>query len=810
MFLEPRSILPNPGASLVRRMTTAAPSRGNDLAPQEVFGAVWQKRWTAVWTLVLCTGAAALYLRLATPVYTATSKLYVTPDVPAAAGPGGLERSKNYLNTQCELLKSTPILGRVAELPDIQAMKTFAEAGTITRALKEQLLVTLGNKDDLIELSLDSTDADEAAHVVNAVVESYVAYQTAQKRTSTTEMLKILRKEKDAWARELADKRMAVLKFKQENAVLSLQNDRGGGATILQRLAQLSEAKTEAQLEAMQTEAEYATLRAALSDPARRTEVATAIVTDAADTATERGRAALQNQLHQSQLSLSLMRRRHYGENNPLVVALVEHIAEAERRLADMDVELVRARVTSLEQSWRAAQQRLAAIEEAFQEQRKEALELNATAAKLAVLESGVDQAQKLIEGIEARIKELGVDGETGGLNVEVLEWAAAETEPSKPRKALVLVAAGLLGLILGSGLAFVSASTDRRVRSGEQIEDALGVPVLSAIPRIRGRRTPAAKITPKEFSPGGIAGDAYRTIRTAIYFGNRDHPIKTLLVTSAVKGEGKSTVASNLAAAMAHAGERTLLIDADLRRPSLHKVFDTDNRKGLSTILGGESQHQGMICVTGVDRLDLLPSGQIPSNPSELLSGARFAALLAQLAGKYDRIVLDAPPVLGMADALVLGARCDATLLVVRADVAERRATEAAFAALVNIGARSIATVLNCVRRGHTYSRYAHTYRRHDGGRRAPDEITASATATERIRGAVRADDGDATPTPMPAAPLTVSGDIARASEANGGVRVIDDSPGTDSARPEQRVDEQSHPRGGSNGTRVPLRLGR
>jgi capsular exopolysaccharide synthesis family protein len=373
-----------------------------------------------------------------------------------------------------------------------------------------------------------------------------------------------------------------------------------------------------------------------------------------------------------------------------------------------------------------------------------------------------------------------------------------------------------------------VRASTDRRVRSGEQIEEALGVPVLSAIPRIKGRRKLAAKVTRAEFAPGGAAGDAYRTIRTAIYFGNRDHPIKTLVVTSAVKGEGKSTVASNLAAAMAHAGERTLLIDADLRRPSLHKAFDVDNRTGLTTILEGESQHEGLIRVTGVERLDLLPSGRIPSNPSELLSGARFAALLLQLSGEYERIVLDAPPVLGMADALVLGARCDATLLVVRADVAERRATEAAFAALVNIGARSIATVLNCVRRGHTYSRYARAYRRDDRGRyaaTAPHTQQATATGVEMVGSDLRSDHVAPADTPFPADVLAVppkdSEDepqrvvpvMVEASEEvgrSGGLRVIDSSPGTNLAPPRQGVDERSYTRGGCNGTKVPLRRGR
>jgi capsular exopolysaccharide synthesis family protein len=281
-----------------------------------------------------------------------------------------------------------------------------------------------------------------------------------------------------------------------------------------------------------------------------------------------------------------------------------------------------------------------------------------------------------------------------------------------------------MLGLLIGSCLAFVRLSTDRRLRSTGQVEDALGAPVLSAVPRIRRRLRLGAGAAGAAAAPGSAAADAFRTIRTALYFGNRGQPSKTLVVTSAVKGEGKSTLATNLAVAMAHAGERILLVDADLRRPSLYRAFKVDNRIGLSSVLNDPADLCDAVRATDVARLDLLTSGPIPSNPTELLGGEPFAALLARLSEGYDRVVLDAPPVLGMADALILGARCDATLLVVRLGVSDRSATEAAFAALVNIGVRSIATVVNAVRHRHAYSHY--TRRHYFAGRHrlidAPD----------------------------------------------------------------------------------------
>jgi polysaccharide biosynthesis transport protein len=720
MFLEPRFLSQGDNRYPDRRAKPGAPP-GVDAAPQDVFAAVWQRRWVVAWVLVACVGSAVAYLRFATPVYTATSRLYVTAEFADLAQRPVSERSKNYLSTQGELLKSTPILRPVAQIPDLATMKGFNGASDVELLLKEKLVVELGNNDDLIALSFDSTDRHEAAHVVNAVLDSYVAYQSDQKRTSAREMLKILRKEKESRQQELTARRLAVLKFKDENAVLSSRDDRAG--IILARLAQLSQAKTAAQLEVIGSAAAYDTLRAALADPRRRDGAIAALVNDAA-AAADRARAAMQGELHQAELKLAVMSRQ-LAREHPAVAALSEGAAQARRRLADLDAELAAARLTALEQTRLAAEQRLEVIDKAFQEQQQEALNLNATVTKLTALESGVQQSQELVEGIEARIQELGVTGETGALDVTVLERAVPPAEPSKPRKPLVLVAATLLGLVLGSSLAFIRASTDWRLRSSADAEDVLGIPVLSAVPRI-GRRLSFARRLSPAVATGSAAADAFATIRTAICFGGGGRTGRTLLVTSASKGEGKSTLARNIAAAMARGGERTLLVDADLRRPSLHKTFNVDNRTGLSTVLDGDSPQRAIVHPTNIDRLYLLPSGPRPANPSELLSGPRLQRLLASQSKYYDRIVVDAPPVLGMPDALILGLLCDATVLVVRAGVSDRRATEAAAAALLNIGVRSIATVVNAVRGRNGYARYS---RRYHGAEQQPSSFPCTSS---------------------------------------------------------------------------------
>src|SRR5204863_3470127 len=189
---------------------------------------------------------------------------------------------------------------------------------------------------------------------------------------------------------------------------------------------------------------------------------------------------------------------------------------------------------------------------------------------------------------------------------------------------------------------------------------------------------------------------EAYRTVRTAVDYHMRRGQAKTLLVTSPMQGDGKSTLVSNLAIAMAQAGDRTLVIDADLRHPTIHNIFQASNGPGLVGVLTSRATVEKAINGTTIDGLELLPCGPIPPNPAEMLSGKAFSELLRQLGDQYDRIIIDSPPVMPLADARTLAGICDRTLVVLRANKSTRRASEDACAALSSVGARLMGVVVN------------------------------------------------------------------------------------------------------------------
>jgi capsular exopolysaccharide synthesis family protein len=258
-------------------------------------------------------------------------------------------------------------------------------------------------------------------------------------------------------------------------------------------------------------------------------------------------------------------------------------------------------------------------------------------------------------------------------------------------------------------------------------------MPVLCTIPSMKGPLGVMSRGQIVHLEPASEAAEAYRTVRTAIDYNMRRGGAKTLLVTSPSEGDGKSTMVSNLAIAMAQAGERTLVIDADLRHPSVHTIFQATNGPGLTGVLTGRVSLEKAINGTTIDGLELLPCGPIPSNPAEMLSGRAFAELLRKLSERYDRILLDSPPVMPLADARTLAGICERTLLVLRAQKSTRKASEDTCAALSGVGARIMGVVVNGVARRH--AQYGYGYYKANGNGKLPrleePEERAGAAAT-------------------------------------------------------------------------------
>jgi polysaccharide biosynthesis transport protein len=364
-----------------------------------------------------------------------------------------------------------------------------------------------------------------------------------------------------------------------------------------------------------------------------------------------------------------------------------------------------------MREAWQVAQRTEEQIQQAFEGQQQQALDLNVQASMYVQMQAEVKRLERLGEILDSRIRELNVTEDTGALNVTVLDVARPEIDPTSPQKARVMAMGLVLGLMLGVGSALLRDWMDQRLRSVEEIRALLGLPVLGVVPHMLEKQSDPERARLVETEPMSDVAEAYRTIRTAVYFGMPDKSSKTILITSPASGDGKSTLASNLAIAMAQAGQRVLLLDADFRRPRQHEIFGVESEKGLSSVLAGKAALANAIQRTSINGLSVLPCGPVPPNPSEILNSRKFMMVLEKLAEHYDHVLLDSPPVAPVTDARILGALCDTTLLVLRAEKSTRKISEHAIEGLLSTGATILGAIVNDVTRGRGsygyYSRY-------------------------------------------------------------------------------------------------------
>ncbi|MHC4167160.1 MAG: GumC family protein [Planctomycetota bacterium] len=682
---------------------------------------VWRGRWLILLVTVIAVVAAIVYLVKATPVYTSTSRIYVEqsgPKIFSEAETSVMTQSKNYLHTQVELLKSTPIIAAVLEDPGIGHMITLAAVDNSIAYLKKKLDVRVGKKDDIISVSFNSPYPAEAAQLVNEVVDSYITYHATRKRSTSAEVLKILQSEKARRSKELTDKLTAMLNFKKENESLALEGSRGN--IVITRLERLSQELTEAQLATIQAKSDFEAIEEMVSDPGKVKQFIEARQAGDIRLSADNAKAVLRSKLDQLDRRRA-DRRRQLKSGHPAVMALETEIAHVEQQIADLDAEFARARLAVAEQQYTSAKQREDQIARYYDEQRKQALDLNEQLAQYTILQSDWEQTRRLCEILDERIKELNVTEDVGALNISVLEVARAADKPSEPQRATCMAKALMAGFMLGVGLTLIRDWRDHRLRSAEDISAVLDLPILGVVPSMSRRLSivdRGQKVNKDSDSP---VAEAYRTIRTAVFFGAREDEARTILVTSPAPADGKTTLVSNLAIAMAQAGQKTLILDGDFRKPMQHRIFELNNRDvGLSSVLAGAMTLDEVIRPTGIRGLELLSCGLSLSNPSEALNSKRFADALEILSDRYDRIIVDAPPVMPVTDAQILAAICDVTLLVLRAEKSTRKTSQQARDGLLSVGANILGALVNDVPKKGSYGYYSsYGYKYGNGGGR-------------------------------------------------------------------------------------------
>jgi capsular exopolysaccharide synthesis family protein len=844
----------------------------NGTEHESLLETMFRQRWTIFMVTGIILASGIIYLIKVVPIYTSSSSLYVEQTGPKLISEyeGVMTRSKNYLNTQGEVIKSTPILAKVIEKPEIQQFRTFEQVDNLTTYLKKNLQVDIGKKDDIITVSFDSPYPNEAAQLVNEVVAEYINYHASQKRSTVSEVLRILQKEKVKRDKELSEKFDNLLEFTRENGVTAFEHQ--GNHIVIQRLSTLSNALTQAQLDTINAKADLEAAEKMANDPERLKYMALSNAEGAASAISNSEERAIRFRLEELQQQLEEAKRVCTDEH-PLVTELKAKISNLQEHLVSGSEEFADAYIDILRQKYETARQREEELLVSFNEQQQEAQALGLKATQYSVLQSELERTEKLCDILDERIKELNVTEDAGALNISVLETAQVEDRPSKPQKAKILAIALMAGLLFGCGTAMLRDWLDYRLRSVEEISAVLNVPVLGVVPKMaaavkrsifaRGKQvwhnlkaltceghskgdTEAAvcfeggkqsrpnksfsfqnrklitqlvmdcgrkmverlipvitgtcknigininlkqpsrdntqvtaeskkPIEPKKQSiqkdkgwlksqatvaqvyqqrldralfgqarketqptnplkpnkdsrqiinqtaaehgqeichkPRSAVAEAYRTIRTAVFFGVPKDEAKTILVTSPAPGDGKSTLVSNLAIAMAQAGQKTLVLDCDFRKPTQQMIFNTNNEKGISNVFAENLSIDTAIQHGPVAGLDILTRGPEVPNPCELLNSEAFTGILRKLSEKYDRIIIDSAPAIAVADSQILSAISDVTILVLRAEKSTRRLSQQAMHLLQSVGARVLGVVVNGVPLGGGHYGYYYGY---------------------------------------------------------------------------------------------------
>jgi len=702
----------------------------------DIFRVCWTRKWMILLIVLLAGGLGYLFYLKATPIYRSRAEILLIRKEADIPGPHGMERSINYeneLSTHMILIRSPEIVGRAMQNHDLASRPTLAREANPEMAVIKNLDATRGGgrkepDPNVFELTYQSTSPEDSEIVLDAIVRSYQDYQADMYKTFSDETVHLITRAKDDLLVQLAEKRQEYSRFRQESRLLWNGSE---AANLYQaRMAEIESARAAALVENAQLKARIESIEAALAEGGRRE----ALMLLVGDTDEQHGRVRPHNPL-EDKLFAALLEEavllEEYGPDHPQVQAISKQVKMIRERLGGMPIaedqtpaDFLATYVESLRQELEIGKEKLAEYDELYANEEADARQLGADQLKDETLREEIAQRKELLDSIKARLSEINLVKDYGGTSAELIAPPGPGTLVF-PKLAVVLPVACFLGLLLGVGVAYLADVADRRFRTPEDVRRQLGLPIVGHIPVIAGKATRAptrGKADGAEktidfavrtfHNPKGRLAEAYRAVRTSLYFSSRGQNHKVVQVTSPNAGDGKTTLAANLAVSIANSGKKVLVMDADFRRPRLDKCLALDGTIGLSALITEKAELPEAIQETGIENLWAMACGERPGNPADLLTSPRFAELLDTLREQFDFVIIDTPPLLAVTDPSTVAARADAVLLVIRLTKHAREASLRALGMLESLGADVLGVIVNGVGHG---SRYGYDYRYRD-----------------------------------------------------------------------------------------------
>ena len=542
----------------------------------------------------------------------------------------------------------------------------------------------------LVEIVYSSPDPQYATLAANTLAREYVQQNLDLKLSNTTNTITWLTEELNKQREKVEGAERAMAEYREGQNAMSLDD---GQNIVVARLNSLNDAVTKAKTSRLQKEAAYRQLGNLKGDSAD------------ADSFPLIAQNPTIQEIKQQLASLNSEKAKlsqRYGANHPAMETITRQIESASARLRSETAKVLE----SIANDYRAALAEERNLAGSLEDQKKQAVDLNRKSITYSILQREAESERQVYNALLQQEKELRVVSNSRANNVQVMDDAEVPGGPYTPNHGRDWLMAIVLGLALGVGLAYSVEYLDDTVKLPDDVTRRLKLPLLGLVPAVAGGKLPVlTSPVPHDF------GEAFRSLRTSLVFTNGSPGNRTIAVTSTQPLEGKTTTACNLAIALALGGARVMLIDADMRRPGLHRTMELPNEVGLSHILTGQARVREAVQRTSEPNLFVMSAGHVPPNPSELLHSERMKQLIANLeAGPFDWIIMDTPPVLAVTDAVILAPYMSGLVFVIGAEMTRRAHAERAIQTIQGGKPNIIGAVLNRVdlnRNKYYYSRY-------------------------------------------------------------------------------------------------------
>lgn len=709
-----------------------APQREEEIHLRDYLNVIMRRRWIVITFLIAVVTTVTVGAFLKKPMYKSTITVRIereNPNILSFKDVVNLERAEeDYYQTQYKVLKSRNLAKRIIRSLKLNAHPEFVsleksqaadlhagmlekktdvfKGGEISSGLVDTFLdrveVSPLQKSRLVNVSFSSHDPELAAKVADALGEAFIDLNIELKFQATQQARTWLEKQLDVMKAKVEQAEERLHEYASKNEIIFLEKtDADGKGTdgeniVIKKLSEFSTELTAATADRIGREALYREVRSGDRD-ANSVVINNPLILELKKTY-----SSLEADYNQ-QLKI-------YKPDYPKMLQMKEQMRQVKNRI-DQETGKI---LTSVGKDYEAAVKRETRLKSALAAQKKEALDLNQRAVQYQILKREADANKELYNGLLQRLKETGVSASLTASNIQVLDKAEAPKKPFSPNKKLNIMLALVVGLFGGIGLAFFSEYLDNTIKTPEDIEKRIALPPLGLVPCCGENRENLPVESIAHADARGPMAEAYRSIRTFLLLSSGGKPPKVMMVTSPIRDDGKTTTTVNIAISLTKSDVKAILIDADMRKPRIHDIFHIDNEIGLSVFLSGNIEiGDGIIRESGIENLHVIPSGPIPPNPAELLGSYKFEELIQGLYPFYNFILIDTPPVLGIADPLIVSRKTDGVILVVKAGKTPKEAAQEAKRLLRGVNAKILGAVLNSIdEAAFRYSNYYNYYR--------------------------------------------------------------------------------------------------